>query len=80
MSNHSLEHVYEIWSDSAGYHYEVGPDRDDLDMVEIRYYEPASVDRKCVSRLAFNEHELPLLIEALQCAMKDLAAKQAKDD
>jgi len=38
MSNWETEKVHEIWNNSTGEHFEVGNDRDGLDMVEIRSY------------------------------------------
>lgn len=44
---YSVETVIEIWNDETGEHIEVGPDRDGLDMIEIRQ---CSRDGKIESR------------------------------
>jgi len=33
---YSLECHYEIWNDKTGEHIRIGPDRDGLDLIEIR--------------------------------------------
>lgn len=38
MSNWETETVHEIWNNSTGEHYKIGPDRDGLDLVEVRSY------------------------------------------
>lgn len=60
-SEPEFETLHEIWTD--GDHYEVGPDRDGLDMIEIRYYDRN--DLKCQNRLAFTEAQARLLYMAL---------------
>ena len=37
MSDYTEEIVRQIYHDGDGWHVEVGPDRDGLDLVEIRY-------------------------------------------
>lgn len=34
---YSIEIMREVWDDASGDHIEVGPDRDGLGMVELRY-------------------------------------------
>jgi hypothetical protein len=70
----SLETMYEIWDDDSGDKIEVGPDRDGLDMVEIRW---RTDDGKIAERMTFTQEAVPLLIEALTKALAD--AKAAKE-
>lgn len=65
--------MYEIWDDTNGECIEVGPDRDGLDMVEIRLRDARS--GKIESRVSFSEHNVFLLIEALTKAANALKAK-----
>ena len=37
-SKYSLETCHQVWNDDTGERIEVGPDRDGLDMLEIRTY------------------------------------------
>ena len=37
-----METLVQVWSDEHGYRWEVGPDRDGGDQVELRYYEAKS--------------------------------------
>jgi len=62
-----LEKLFELWSD--GYHYEIGSDRDGLDMIEIRYYD--TDPRKCSSRIAFSIEDAELLKQALTQLLLD---------
>ncbi len=59
-----LEKIFEIWDDK-GWHYEVGPDRDGLDLIEIRYYESnqATIDR--IDRMTFDLETAKLIHRAL---------------
>lgn len=37
-TTYSFETVYQIWNDKTGERVEVGPDRDGLDLIELRSY------------------------------------------
>ena len=38
----SKETLFEIWDDASGDHWEIGPDRDALDLIEIRFFDKGS--------------------------------------
>ena len=61
MSKPEMEKLFEIWHE--GYHYEVGPDRDGLGNIEIRYYE--GKDHSVVNRMSFDKEGAKLLAKAL---------------
>lgn len=63
----SLEVVSEIWHDKDGYHFEVGPDRDGLDLIEIRYYERD--DALARNRMTFTVEQAIKLRQALKIAL-----------
>lgn len=60
---YELEQVMEIWNNDTGEHIAVGPDRDGLDMIEIRYYTAGGIIEH---RIMFAKEQLPLVISALQ--------------
>lgn len=57
-----LELMCEIWS-AGGWHYEVGPDRDGLGMLEIRYYDEKDTMSK--HRLSFPKEDAKVVAEAM---------------
>jgi len=61
MNNPTLEKMFEIWD--TDWHYEVGPDRDGLDMIEIRYYE--GTNKLSLVRMAFDKNTAALMAKAL---------------
>jgi hypothetical protein len=61
-SNHSLEVVFQIWDDKTGERVEVGPDRDGLDLTEIRQY---TDDGQCTQRITLPKEAVYLLNDAL---------------
>jgi len=48
MSKYTTEKLYEVWNDDTGDHYEIGNDRDALDLIEIR---AVSREKKITDRL-----------------------------
>lgn len=60
---YSKEIVIEIWDDATGDHFEVGPDRDALDLVEVRQYIANS--HECNARFTGTKEEMRLLGEAI---------------
>jgi len=60
---YSIETVIEIWDDVTGAHWEVGPDRDALELVEIRSYSKENI---CDSRMVFPKEVVVPLVEALK--------------
>ena len=63
---YSMETMREIWDDKHGDCVEVGPDRDALGMVEIRY---KTDDGAIGSRVSFQAERARLVAQAvLQCA------------
>lgn len=59
---HSLEVVYQIWDDRHGDRIEVGPDRDALDLIEIRTYD---ADSKREREITMSKEQAVLLCDAL---------------
>ena len=48
---YTTEQVFEIWDNGQGIHWEVGQDRDALNLVEIREYDDVN---KLIARLTFD--------------------------
>lgn len=67
MAMVELEKLYEVWADD--WHYEIGPDRDGLGCLEVRYYEGTETTSK--HRLTFGKEEARLIAEALLDLSKD---------
>lgn len=65
---HSLEKMYQIWDDRQGDCVEVGPDRDGLDLLEIRY---RSERGKIGDRITLNFEQAKMLIQALTDLVDD---------
>ena len=61
MARVELEKLFEVWADN--WHYEIGPDRDGLGCLEIRYYE--GTEKNCSHRLSFGKQEAALIARAL---------------
>ena len=69
-----LEAVYEIWPNTGdGWHVQVGPDRDGLGCVEIRYRDDAN---KIVERMSFPPEFALLVGEAMTKSANDLINKK----
>jgi len=64
MSNdkekYSVEEIVQIWDNKTGERIEFGPDRDGLDLVEIRQY---SDDSKVGARIVLTKEQIVLLAE-----------------
>jgi len=60
---YTKETVIEVWDDVTGDHFEVGPDREVLDMIEVRQYLGCSSE--CSKRFAGTIEEMKLLGEAI---------------
>ena len=71
-----MEILYEIWDDAKGDKIEVGPDRDALDLIEIRSIE----DGKCVSRITITKEQAVLVSRALDFMLSEGSTHQAPDD
>jgi hypothetical protein len=59
----TLEAMYEIHDDEGHYKIQVGPDRDGLEMIELRYYN--SGEPKPATSMAFTKEEASLIAEAI---------------
>ena len=68
----SLETVREVWNDEDGEHWEVGPDRDDLGCVEIRFYDQ---DNKIGERMMFSLEAAAAIGGAILECVNELAKK-----
>lgn len=67
--SYSLETLKEIWNENTGSHIEIGPDRDGLEMIEIRMYELNQ--EKPNNRMSFTKEETKLLFEAISELLKE---------
>lgn len=73
---YTLDTVYEIWDDQAGTRTAVGPDRDGLDLVELRRH---ADDGTCETRTAFLPAEaLSIAAAMIKCA-EDMIAREAAE-
>ena len=61
------ENKAEIWDDETGSHIEVGPDRDGLELVEIRRH---NEEGKIGERIVMSRDEAALVIRALRETLK----------
>jgi hypothetical protein len=60
---YTTEQVFEIWDNGQGIHWEVGQDRDALNLVEIREYDDVN---KLIARLTFDREGATELMLALK--------------
>jgi hypothetical protein len=67
---YSIEKIFQIWNDSNGTRIEVGPDRDGLDLVEIREIDSAGIT---TSRITMDVDQVKLITQALNDTCKELA-------
>lgn len=56
-----LEKMFEVWC--GEWHYEIGPDRDGVGVIEIRYFEGKST--KSELRICLSKEEAALVAKAL---------------
>ena len=68
MTKYSVEKLYEIWNDGSGLKIEVGPDRDNLGFVEIRYVE----NKKVLDRIVMPLEMAKLVANAILSAVSDM--------
>lgn len=66
--SYSYEVKYEIWNDKTGECIEIGPDRDGLELIEIRL----RLDNKITTRMVFTSEEAILITKALTNCVADL--------
>jgi hypothetical protein len=67
-STYKIEKLFSIWESLGLEHYEVGPDVDNLGLLEIRYYNDESTP---ITAISFTKEMLPLLIQALDSLRED---------
>ena len=58
---YTLERMFEVWDDGSGSSIEIGPDRDGLDLVEVR----ARDQGKIVARITMSKEQAALVAKAL---------------
>jgi hypothetical protein len=63
---YTLETMYEVWDDGSGSHIEIGPDRDGLDLVEIRSFEPKG--NEPTDRIVMTKEQAQMVARALSLA------------
>lgn len=73
---YSVEVVRQIWDDDDGEHFDVGPDRDGLNLVEIRCYNP---DGKIVERLSCPAEQARLVARAMLLCADEVDPANAKE-
>ena len=61
------EVMCEVWEAAGKYSYQIGPDRDGLGMLEIRYYDKG--DTTCTHRLSFTRSDAEAIIKAMRHAI-----------
>lgn len=66
-NRYTLETMYQIWNDRTGEHIELGPDRDGLELFEIRSY---TDDGKITQRVVLTREQLILLRDAIQLSLE----------
>ena len=64
------ETLREIWNNEDKTHYEIGPDRDGLGCVEIRYYDEDHI--LCGTRMTFPPEMARHIAYALEICSKEL--------
>lgn len=65
---YELEKVYEVW-DERGECLEIGPDRDGLNLIEIR---ARDADNEITNRMVLEQDQAKLIIAALACSIRDM--------
>ena len=69
----TLEHLIEIWDDTNGGRLEIGPDRDGLDLIEIR---EKTREGKIVARMTFPIELARLVAIALNSVIENNKKKE----
>jgi len=64
-----LETLRKIWNNKTGEHFEVGPDRDGLGIVEVRL---KLADGKIIERLGMSKPAAKLVADAIYKAIKEI--------
>lgn len=67
-SNFSVENVVQIWNDKIGDRFEIGPDRDGLDMVELRFVDETGT---ITDRIAFPKELCNIIADAIRSFRED---------
>jgi hypothetical protein len=65
-SQYTLETLYQVWDDKTGERIEIGPDRDGLDLFEIR---GCSHEGKPYARIVCNREQLEKLQAAINLVL-----------
>lgn len=68
-SKAKMETLREIWNGMDRSHYEVGPDRDGLSCVEVRWFDTTG---KLVERLVFSPDIAKLIAKAINLCANEL--------
>ena len=71
MSDYELETMKQIWNNRHGMHLDIGPDRDCLDLLEIRQYEMIGGKDKMGSSVLMSWEEADLLQQALKQLLEE---------
>jgi hypothetical protein len=73
MRQFTMETMREIWDDKNGEHFEVGPDRDGLDMIEIR---SRDTDNKIDARIVFPLEAAVMVAQAILACHDELKPRE----
>lgn len=70
------EIIHQLWDDKHGDRIEIGPDRDSLGLIEIRYYGTGDTAARVPnSSMTFTPEQLPKIIEILQTIQRSQPVK-----
>lgn len=72
MARFSLEHLFELWDDDNGSRIEIGPDRDGLNLVEIREKDEKS---NFIARITMTAEQALLAAAAIKQVAEDSKQK-----
>ena len=59
----SHEVIHQLWDDKHGDRLEIGPDRDGLGLIELRYFDPAN---ECTDSLTIVPDQIGKIVEILE--------------
>lgn len=74
---YSLENHYKVWNDKTGTKVEIGPDRDGLNLVEMREFSDDGKELTCV---VFTPEQAELVATALLAAVRDAQTAQEEEE
>lgn len=76
-TTYSLETIHQIWNDKTGERLEIGPDRDGLDLIEIREY---TDDGQIGNRITMTRGQLVKVCRVLLGCLRPSARSSTQAD